>query len=598
MLKVQSDSILQMNNFQTETEAAIFTAQLNAYFKEANALNLSGAIVISLIVLIPSQHVPLWTWVPGLVLVYIITAIRWYQVWQHEKEPLSKTPQQWGIGQTVCAALAGVGWGYITTCMNVYETLDHQIIISAIAAVAAAASATEGFSYPWPSRAFIVFSLTPLIIQLLMGHDRLQPIIGVMLAIFTFGIIWHVIKNNRAFIETLRLRFENEFLVNALAQQRKIAEDASQAKTRFLAAASHDLRQPVQSLVIFHELLRAEMSLTPKGEHYFERSQQSVKAVGSLLGSLLDISKLDSNTIKFEPEPVCVDRLFDEMRREFAQAVEQKGLRLRIVSTSVCLETDPGLLAQILRNLISNALRYTHSGSILIGCRHRQNQLAIEVWDTGIGIQAEHQQAIFGEFFQIANKERDRQQGLGLGLAIVDRAAKIIGATVTVRSRFGQGSCFSINLPLEAKIATAPITSPTELETTDLNLIGRLIVVVENEELIRHGIQSLLEQWGCDVISSESGNDALKQIRAQTKQVDVIVSDYGLSEFENGIHVIQNINAHFGYDVPSLLITGDTSPTVLEEASKAGLKILHKPVNPFLLRRTLCRCLRAQAICP
>lgn len=575
-----------MKPFQTETEQAIYSEQLKAYFTEANTLNLSGAVVFSLIVLIPAQHVPFWTWLPAMAMVYVVTIIRGYQIWLHKRNPLSKTLQQWGINQTLCAAFAGVGWGFATTAMNNYMALEHQIIIAAVAAVAAAASATEGFSYPPPSRAFILTLLVPLNLQLLIGHERLQPIIGVMLAIFTYAILLHATKSNRAFIETLRLRFENEFLVKALAQQRKIAEDASQAKTRFLAAASHDLRQPVQSLVIFHELLRTEMSLTSKGEHFFNRSLQSVKAVGSLLDSLLDISKLDSHTIKFEPQPVCINRLFEEMRREFIPAAEQKGLHLRIAKTSVCLETDPSLLAQILRNLISNAVRYTHSGSILIGCRHRQNQISIEVWDTGIGIKDEHQQAIFGEFYQVANKERDRQQGLGLGLAIVDRAAKLLGATITVKSWFGHGSYFSVSLPLGAKVGSIS-SFPLNHEPPNIKLIGRLIVLIENEELIRNGIHSLLEYWGCTVISGKSGESILLEISRQRKKVDLLISDYWLPGEENGIQVIRGISTHLGYDIPSLLITGDTTSLAIEDANKAGMKILHKPVPPMILQQSL-----------
>jgi signal transduction histidine kinase len=215
--------------------------------------------------------------------------------------------------------------------------------------------------------------------------------------------------------------------------------------------------------------------------------------------------------------------------------------------------------------------------------------VAIEVWDTGIGIHPDHQRAIFGEFFQVGNPERDRRQGLGLGLAIVDRIARLIGATVAVRSVPGKGSCFSVLLPPQPGPpillgSGAPrdggVSLPADLE-------GRLVVVVENEEEIRSGICALLEGWGCEVLARASGADVAERIDSLDRSIDAIVSDYGLAGGENGIDVIHTLRRLLGYECPALLITGDTSPVVLQAAHGADLQVLHKPVRPAQLRQVL-----------
>lgn len=572
---------------QTETDKAVAAEKIKAFFKDSNDQNLAGAVVFTLIIWVVVEYVPTWAWLSGLLIVYAATGARAYLIRQYGRDSTSKSPEQWEAGQVFFVSVAGIGWGFTNTIMSTYVSVPFQVFIAAVTSVAAAASTLEGFSYPAPSRAFIVTSLAPLTIWFYTVHDRLHLILGVMLTVFITVILWQATKHHYSFIDSLKLRFDNEILANKLAEQYKIAEEAGWAKARFLAAASHDLRQPIQALMIFQELIRPEIILTEKGEHYFSRSQQAVKSISNLLNSLLDISKLDSNTVKCEPQVVILENLLDEIRSEFMPLAKQKGIRLRIVKTSICLETDPWLLGQILRNLISNALRYTHTGKVLVGCRRRQNRLAIAIWDTGIGIQEKYLRAIFGEFFQVDNKERDRQRGLGLGLAIVDRAAKLLNATVTVSSELGHGSCFTISLPLGNEITKNSINPIEKSALSNFDLQDRLVVVIENETLIRKGIHSLLENWGCKVISGESEDDVREQIHHQNKTIDMVISDFGLAGSNNGIDVIQNLRIHFGSDIPALLITGDTSQHAIQEANKANLKTLHKPIQPWLLQQTL-----------
>lgn len=578
-----------LNETENEADDAIAIEQVKAYFRETSVQHLVGAVVLSLIVLATVEFPPTWAWAPGLLVAYGVTGLRAYQMWKHFHSPASPPPTNWGRKQTLYATFSGATWGFVNTAICAYLPLPYQLFVATVAAVSAAASASEGFAFFPPSRAFICTSLIPLTLWFVSQTDRLHVILGIMLSIFIPLMLWQGSKRHDAFIESLKLRFKNEFQARELAALRKIAEDAGHAKSRFLAAASHDLRQPVQALAIFQDLLRPEMTLTPLGETYFLKTQQAVKDVSSLLSTLLDISRLDSNTITAQSEPLQALTLIEQIQREFGALAERKGLKLRTVACSACLETDAMLLGQILRNLVANALRYTPAGKILVGCRRHGDWLTIQVWDTGIGIRKEHQSAIFGEFFQVGNQERDRQRGLGLGLAIVERAARLIGASLSVRSKPGKGSCFSVTLPIShvrppfLADATQPISSPFDLQ-------NQRVVLVENEEDVRKGFHKMLENWGCQVISGDSWKSIESQLREH--KIDAVISDFGLSKHENGITIIGKLRIRFGRQLPALLITGDTSQNTLQAASEAGLPILHKPVKPWHLRQTLCSLLK------
>jgi signal transduction histidine kinase/CheY-like chemotaxis protein len=568
---------------------AIAAEQIKGYYKETGVGNVLGAVVFSLIVWGNATHVPVWTWAPSILAVYIVTAIRGYLFLHFQRRPEARTTEAWARAQTVCAAIAGIAWGAANTAMCFHLPVENQLFVAAVAAVAASYAAAGGIAYVPPPFAFIVTSLLPLTAWFYAGVDRLHLTLAVMLTIYGVSTLMQGVKRNRGFVESLQLRFKNEFLARELAQQIEIADAAALAKTRFLAAASHDLRQPVQALTIFQELIRPEMKLTPKGEGFFGTMQQAVKSVHGLLDALLDVSKLDADAIQVQREPFRLAELFDRMRIEFGLLAAQKGIDLRIAQSSVVLNTDPMLLGQLLRNLVSNALRYTNSGKVLLGFRRRKGRPTLEVWDTGIGIQSEHQRAIFSEFVQVGNRERDRQKGLGLGLAIADRVAKLLGATIEVRSTIGKGSCFSVDLPscLTPPAFPATIVRDSHEPEAPTLLEGSLIVVVENEDAIRNGIQEFLESFGCEVISGPSLENVSVQMQNFGRTVDAVISDFGLPGEANGIEVIRQLRQDLGYEVAALLITGDTSSSVMDLVAGADIAILYKPVQPNQLQQTV-----------
>jgi signal transduction histidine kinase/CheY-like chemotaxis protein len=372
-------------------------------------------------------------------------------------------------------------------------------------------------------------------------------------------------------------------LEQRIGERTRELELASTAKSRFLAAASHDLRQPMHALGLFVARLR-ETVHARDAVHTIEQIEASVRALDQLLDALLDISRLDAGVLKPRLEDFQVQPLLARMQTEFLPAAQAKGLRLSVMPSRLVVRSDPVLLERILMNLMSNAVRYTSLGGIIVGARRREGHARLEIWDSGPGIPVEKQQAIFQEFYQLGNPERDRSKGLGLGLAIVKRLAQLLEHPLDLTSSPGRGSRFSIELPLgEAR----RVTPPPRLRKPPGDLSGAFVVVVEDERLVREGMQDLLTQWGCQVVTAGSAMEAAARLAEHDRIPDLIISDYRLRDGETGIQAISRLQAEYPVSIPALLISGDTAPERLREARESGLRLLHKPVPPARLRAML-----------
>jgi signal transduction histidine kinase len=418
--------------------------------------------------------------------------------------------------------------------------------------------------------------------------DKLHTVLFFLLMIFLAMALWQSFRRNRVFKDAVELRLQNEQLIRELLQQRDLVEQASRDKTRFLASASHDLRQPLSALVLFLDLLSSDRQLSSQSQNMVLRAHQAANSLSGLLSALLDISKLDASIVKPNRRSFAIQLLFNELESEFLPLAQNKGIRLSFAFSSALINSDPVLLGQILRNLISNALSYTTHGHVLVGCRHRWGMLSIEVHDTGIGIPEDQHQAIFTEFYQIGNKERDRQKGLGLGLAIVKRTSQLLGHSVTMRSHPGKGSCFVVTVP-KASDFTYEVPLPFKPKTNQarLNAVGQRIAVIENEEDIRIGLQTVLQSWGCDVIAANSTNAILSMLEHDEEPVTAIISDYSLSNSSNGIDAIIALRQRYDTTLPAILITGDTTRETYIAAQEANLPLLYKPVEIEVLHSAL-----------
>ncbi|MGE5320375.1 MAG: ATP-binding protein [Hyphomicrobiaceae bacterium] len=368
-----------------------------------------------------------------------------------------------------------------------------------------------------------------------------------------------------------------------LAAKKDTAERANQAKSRFFAAASHDLRQPLHALSLFVAALKAR-NQQPESQTLIDNIEASTAAMEMLFNALLDISRLDAGTIEARPVHFPLQKLLLDLDQQFGALAAEKQLRLRFRPCDITLYSDPLLIERILANLIANAIRYTDDGGVLVACRRRGRSVRISVIDTGRGIAADQQESVFQEFVQLHNPARDRSKGLGLGLAIVSRLGRLLGHRVALRSRPGHGSAFSIDVPAgEARL----IRPPSNTRTAGPIPADALVLLVDDESAILRGMAELFDNWNIDLVTAHSADEAEHWLASIDRVPDVIVSDYRLPDDTDGIEVISRLRQKLGRAIPAILVTGDTAPDTILRISQAGFPLLHKPLRPAKLRALL-----------
>lgn len=370
-----------------------------------------------------------------------------------------------------------------------------------------------------------------------------------------------------------------------LRARKEEAERANLAKSRFLAAASHDLRQPMHALGLFISEL-AQHPHAPESRRLVQRIAASAEAMDNLLDSLLDISKLDAGVLHPNPRAFALQSVLERIAAEQSPSAEERELRLRVRPTSHWAFSDPVLFERIITNLVSNAIRYTPAGTVMVACRKRGEQLRIEVRDSGIGIPQESQEIIFQEFIQLDNAARARDKGLGLGLAIVRRLAALLGHRLDLHSIAGRGSVFAVELDAAAPEQISPAG---ENNRPPGDIKGLRVALVDDDPLACAGMESLLRSWGCEMQSAESVEGLLGLISQGRSMPDLLISDFRLHGEQNGIDVIQTVRARIGPGLPAILISGDTGEETLRMAQRAGIPLLHKPVRPARLRALIHR---------
>ena len=367
-----------------------------------------------------------------------------------------------------------------------------------------------------------------------------------------------------------------------LREAKREAERANLSKTKFLAAVSHDLLQPLNAARLFTSAL-LERREPVANAHLVRNVSNSLQDVENLLGTLVDISKLDAGVIKADVAPFALCELLDNLAAEYRQVARSEGLELRFVPCSVLVRSDIQLLARILRNLLSNALRYTPDGRVLLGCRRQGNRVSIQVWDSGIGIAQDRLEEIFQEFKRGDVQRPDQDRGLGLGLAIVEKIAGILGHRIQVRSWPGKGSVFAIEVPLSA-------TAPKPLPCLDMSepmlerLRGARIWVLDNDAAICAGMRTLLEGWGCRVVTALSEQDLARQVDDYRADADLLIADYHLDHDQNGVDAVARINACRTSPIPAMMITANYSNELKQQIRELGHTLMHKPVRPMKLK--------------
>ena len=376
-----------------------------------------------------------------------------------------------------------------------------------------------------------------------------------------------------------------------LSEAKAAAEAANVGKTRFLAAASHDLLQPLHAARLFAGAL-AERPRGTKAGALVHQLDQALGAVDELLQALLDISKLDAGALKPQPRPVVIGEIIESVAASFEPLAEQRGLSLQVVGSRAVVLTDPTLLRRVLQNFVANAIRYTRRGGVLIGCRRRGECVVVEVWDTGPGIPADKLGVIFEEFKRLGTQDRDAPAGLGLGLAIVDRIARMLDHPVSVRSWPGRGSVFSVSLPLGAAV---PLVSRPAADRRVPNVLsGKLVLCIDNDASVLVAMRPLLEGWSCMVLTATDLAGARRELKRCALAPDIILADHHLEGGETGMAVIEALARDLGVRIPAILITADYSEALREAAQTSGHPTLNKPLRPAALRALMSQVLRRE----
>ena len=568
----------------SDIEHRIYSEKIRLMYNQAISLVAGGTLCALAITIF------LWTDLPHQTLIYWLGAVgasavlRLWGVYAYLKaDQQSRREPMWGTVFWMGELVAGIAWSTWPLLFYSVYSVEYLLIMSAVfAGIVAASTASGGIYMP----AFIAFSvplLAPLsLAHMFSGHNTLVVTGALLMMFLAFNIIL-AFRINRQHRELLCSQLENRKLMENLSEERRIAERAMAAKSHFLAAASHDLRQPLHAMGLFLGALRNRESDADKIK-IIEDMSKSTEALNSLFSSLLDVSRLDAEIIDFNPEHVPADRLFDALRAQFEQRATEKNIELRIGQENHVLYCDKVLLERVLRNLLSNAIRYTQSGFVSLHCQdNRDDSKQITILDTGIGIPGEFAEDVFSEYFQLNNPSRDRKKGLGLGLAIVRRLCDLMDLPLKMQSEEGKGTAFDVFVPAgdPTRIIDAGIASTCNMTE------GCRVLVIDDEPQVLQSMRQLLDGWGCNVMLAESARDAVKIIAVNNVVPDIIISDYRLANHLNGVDAVAAVRESVDAPIHAIIVGGDTSADTLKEVRDAGLQLLHKPVSPDELNKVI-----------
>jgi signal transduction histidine kinase/CheY-like chemotaxis protein len=470
-------------------------------------------------------------------------------------------------------SLAIAPWLFLQSQTGIYLYCMMIMIVSLSGTISHASS-----YYVERHTIFLTLPLLSLAVKFSTMESTHELIIYGLIALLWISIITFAQRISRSLLNSIKLKLEN-------IQARADSERLNIEKSKFIAAASHDIRQPLQAVNLLVSTLKSK-NMNNEDKILFEHLESSVNSMSELLNSLLDVSKLDAHVIVPIPQHICLNTLLLKLKSQFKPFTTAKGINLVMPSNDYVVFADAILLEQILNNLLSNAIRYTHLGSITIEVKSKLGQIQISVKDTGIGIAEVDQKAIFLEFHQLHNPERDQQNGLGLGLSIVKRLCELQDWPLSVNSDIGVGSCFSFSAPQGKK----DLVLVTEKFNVNKNLAALNVIIVDDHKGIRFSLSQMLSDWGCTVHSYESADMACDALnKSPTWKPNLIISDYRLRNHLTGIDAIAQIKTVLNYAIESILMSGDTSPEIIKKIEAADLFLLHKPIKPAKLRVILTR---------
>jgi len=576
-----------------------------------NWIALTNLFIAGGLIYFVSGELPLDVRLAWLFLTMLLTAMRSYYLHKWKNTPsTSQNINSRMAGACVFALSMSALIGFYEAIAIMENSLPSTSIVILLSAGISASAAVSLGHVPIVYACTTVPIFLPVALRLLTFSDTVYHVYsGMMILFLFFGL--HVSRRiSKSVSQSIDMRFENrelladlqlekrrtQKLLSNLQQEKNRAEEALRreaqaniSKSHFLAAASHDLRQPLNSLRLFTSTLELQ---TRDTQHRTLASQidESVETLEELFNVLLDISKLDAGILPVDIQPTDLSPILKRISEEFKLLAEQKNLEFKSNIDKHIAVTDPLLLDRLLRNLINNAIRYTTAGSVSISTKVVDNNVEIAISDTGMGISAEDQARIFEEFVQLDNPSRDKDQGIGLGLSIVKRIADLLEIPISLESSPGAGSTFSLKLKLANAIGSGSIVDAAKLSPqAGVSVEAIHVLIIDDDERTCAALEGLLQAWGCVVTTATSGDAAVVELRASDKIPDVIISDYRLKNFETGGEAIRLVCDYLDRVVPAIVLTGDISPERLLEIRALGYPMLHKPCKSIALRQLIAQ---------
>jgi len=495
--------------------------------------------------------------------------------------------KQWGRVIASYSLLAGLMVSFGACLAFNDEAMGWNYFLVALMIMPGFGSAVTSASFLIVHICWVLGTNLPVGLYLLSQGDEVFHFMG-LLIVFA-GMPMMIILGvgySRIYQRNIALQLHNLDLVQALKKKADAAQQANLDKSRFLAATSHDLRQPLHALDLLLGAMSSEISPTNQSElnELLIRAKHSSQALGELLNTLLDVSRLDAGEVMVNWQVIDLPSMIQELADECCLDFEQTGRDLRLKVLPVSVQSDPVLLMQLLRNLVVNAIKHT-DGNVLIGAHKRGEFIRIGVWDQGNGISKDDQKNIFSEFFQMDNPERDRNKGLGLGLSIVNRISGLLNHPVYINSHVGRGSCFAVDVPS----ISLNMTDLVKLDSTpDMNVAGIFALVIDDEAPIREGMLLLLRSWDCEVLCAASGDEALHELQGNPyPPPDILIIDYRLRHGKTGTQVATQICSLFGIHIPTIIISGDTHVELADTCRRLHYTLMRKPADSDMLKRKI-----------
>lgn len=549
---------------------------------------LFGAVITALLLFDYVEPVRVYAWVALVFVAYSSFLFLW--AWRRKSDTSSANANIWGKRYLFLSWITAASWGSVSLFLFPAESLVAQMILAMAVMIGAAAITVATIVYR-PVFYCVLFLLVPLFVQFVRVGDEGHYIFALGCVGFTAMLFFINASVSQLVEQSIRLRFSNHQLASDLRVQKDMVEKSSMAKSSFIAVASHDLRQPLHAHGLFLGELRERLGKDAVVSRIVDKLESSLLIVSELFDSLLDISRLEAGVVEANIQRFSVNEVMNPIVEQYRVKAEASGLVLRAVLPRCVIKSDKILLGRILRNLLENAVCNTTRGKILIGCRRRGNSLMIQVWDTGCGIRENELHGIFKDYYQIKCQNRRRSHGMGLGLAVVSQLCDLLGHTVSVRSVFGKGSVFSVEVP---------ITEPVEVSKHDLSpaayiaggLGGMKVLVIDDDESVRLAMSGILGSWKCSVVAGCDADDVIRKMPSGYIP-DVIIADYQLSDGKTGPREIEVLNRRFNRDIDAAVITGDAAPRYDEGLGASQYPLLQKPVSPAKLC-TLLRFIRSR----